>query len=94
MLPIAALTAVIAARSLHGGRELLGLIAGAGAVLILIGSQQLGYSMGPCRGTAWLTGPGAVESEGCGGFGPVPWLAAGTFLATASLVGYGLGRGR
>lgn len=95
VLPIAALAAVLAARSLHGGRELLGMLAGAGAVFLLIGFDQLGCSPAG-EGSLSISprSPGPAEIEGCDGFGPVPWLVTGGVLATASLAGYGIGRGR
>ena len=95
VLPIAALAAVLAAHSLHAGPELLGLLAGPAAVFLLIGFDQLGCSTAS-EGSLYMApgSPGIVEIEGCDGFGPVPWLVTGGVLATVSLGGYGVGRGR
>jgi hypothetical protein len=78
-LPIGLVLALIFSRGSRG-REMLGLLEGAGGVSAVIGLVNLNYR--PCSGGPLLLQPGQ-SSISCGGFDGIPWLIAG--LATMTL---------
>jgi hypothetical protein len=82
-VPAGLLFAVALTPTLRTGRELLGLLAGAGAVSVVGGAISLHYRACP-KGPVVLA-PGQA-SFSCGGFDGTPWLITGlavTVLAAA-----------
>ncbi len=95
ILPVAVAVVVVLFRRGPGvSPEILGSLAGAGGVSLVI--AWLNHDSRPCAGSGTL-GPspiGAVESVGCGGFAPEPWFVAGLALVAAAWIGYGAARRR
>ena len=88
-LPVAIV--LIAVLVLRAPREAIGLVAGVGATVAVIGALNLDYT--PCARLEVLR-PGQTDFE-CGGFDGAPWLAAGlALIAAAVLVFLALRRGR
>ncbi len=92
VVPIAAIAALLAARYLGIGLELLGLVMGAAAISLLVALLNLDYR--PCPAGDLRLEPGAMSEQSCGGFNPLPWFVAAGGLAVASVAGYTIGRGR
>jgi hypothetical protein len=71
------------------GREAIGLLAGAGAVAVLVGVINLGYN--PCPSGPVVLKPGQTDFE-CGGFDGAPWLAVGLALMVVAAIAFRLMR--
>jgi hypothetical protein len=81
ILPLALIALFLAVRFCSRWPEALGLLAGAGAVALLVAYRSRDYN--PCPDSGIITGNGE-----CGGFSPTPWLVLGVVLLAASLVAY------
>ena len=79
------LVVLLARRQGSSGRELFGLLEGAGLVVALFGSLNLDYR--PCTSAPVFTH--AVRGGGsCGGVDGPPWLAAGLALTLLTALAY------
>lgn len=90
LLPAALAACWLAGRITRSGVELLGAVAGAGLVCLGIAFGARDYN--PCPPGGSLRVPPGETSVSCGGFDPVPWLAAGLVLVLAGALAYGVGR--
>ena len=84
VLPFAAVAVFSAAKRFSLGRGTLGLFAGAGLALIVIGLGSVDYRPLPASGVVTLA-PGQT-SVSYGGMDPTPWLVAGAILVVTSLL--------
>jgi hypothetical protein len=87
-LPLGILAALVLGRR-SGGREALGILAGVGVVIGVIGSIHLHYQA--CSATSGsLVLPVGQTSIGssCGGVDGVPWLIAGVVLTASAVILY------
>ncbi|MDX6653185.1 MAG: hypothetical protein QOJ38_1966 [Solirubrobacterales bacterium] len=80
----------------RGGRrrEMLGLLAGAGLVCLLVAAINSDYERCPgnVASVALTLRPGEQATADCGGFPPLPWAIAGGCLIAAGLAGSSLAR--
>jgi hypothetical protein len=84
-VPVGLLLAVALTPTHHTGRELLGLLEGAGAVSAFVGVVNLRYR--PCPNGPVVLAPGQ-DGFSCGGFDGEPWLIAGIAVMAAAAVLY------
>ena len=70
-------------------RESLGLVLGAGVVVLLVGLLNRDYEPCPPGGRLWIP-PSAPPgtSVSCGGMDPTPWLRSGVALCGVGLIAY------
>jgi hypothetical protein len=94
VLPFAVAAVFLVAYHASGWPEAIGVVAGAGAVCLLIAFLSRDHQ--PCPESGVLPGfnsEGAFVSE-CGGFDPMPWLIAGIALVGVSVFAHVLVRAR
>src|SRR5687768_17474878 len=87
--PLAAIAIWLALRFGRAGPEMLGMVAGAGAVCLLI--ALLNRNTRSCAEEGHILSPAETEAS-CGGLEPMPWLVAGLVLVAAGFVAYALAR--
>jgi hypothetical protein len=83
------IVAVLVLRRRSSGREVLGLVAGIGLAIGVIGSIHVNYQA--CSATSGsLVLPVGHTSVGssCGGVDGIPWLIAGVVLTAAAVILY------
>jgi hypothetical protein len=91
-VPAGLLFAVGLTTTLRTGRELLGLLAGVGAVSVFVGAISLHYRACPKGPVVLAPGQGSFS---CGGFDGTPWLIAGLAVtALAAALYWRIGRRR
>ena len=90
VLPATLVACWFATRSARSSLELLGALLGAGLVCLGIAFGARDYN--PCPPGGSLRVPPGETSVSCGGFDPVPWLAAGLALVLVGALAYGVGR--
>lgn len=78
------LTALLVRRT-NMAAEVLGALAGAGAVSTFVGVVNLDYH--PCSDGPVVLPPGQTSYE-CGGFDGTPWLIVGAALLIGAVVGF------
>ena len=87
-LPLGILAALALGRR-SGGREALGLLAGVGIVLGVVGSIHLHYQACSASGGSLVLRVGQTSvGSSCGGVDGVPWLIVGVVLTAAAAVLY------
>jgi hypothetical protein len=86
ILPFALIAILLVATHASGWPEAIGVIAGAGAVSLLIAFLNRDYS--PCPESGVLTVPAGETSAECGGFDPMPWLVGGIILIGFSITAH------
>jgi hypothetical protein len=92
VLPFALVAVFLVAMSASWWPEVIGVVAGAGAVSLVIAFLSRDYK--PCPESGVLTlSPGETSVE-CGGSDPMPWLIGGIALVSASIVAHALVRAR
>jgi len=84
VLAIAAAALVATGERVRVWPEITGVLAGLGAFPLVVGLLNVGSTPCPSSGSA----ASGAASVSCGGFDPVPWLAAGTALIAAGLAAY------
>jgi hypothetical protein len=92
LLPLAIVGVVLIARRARRWPETLGTLAGAGAVVLLLGAGHA-RDYEPCPEGTVVLPPGETEWS-CGGAAPLPWLISGGILVAVGLAGYALARRR
>ena len=87
-LPLGIL-AVLVLRKRSGGREALGLLAGIGVVVAVIGSTHVRYQACSATGGSLFLRIGQTSvGSSCGGVDGIPWLIAGVVLTAAAAILY------
>jgi len=87
-LPLAILVA-LALRRRSGGREALGVLAGVGIVIAVVGSIHLHYQACSATGGSLVLRVGQTSvGSSCGGVDGVPWLILGVALTAAAAILY------
>lgn len=91
-LPLAVVLTWLLLRYSTDKRDAIGLIAGAAALLIYVGSAHIGET--PCPESGTLTIPPGETSVSCSDFVSTPWLVGGILLLVVAFVLYGMVRWR
>ncbi len=87
-LPLGIL-AVLVLRKASGGREPLGLLAGVGVVIGVIGSIHVHYQACSATGGSLFLRVGQTSvGSSCGGVDGIPWLIAGFVLTAGAVILY------
>jgi hypothetical protein len=81
-VPLGLLLVVFLTRTRGNGHELLGLLEGAAAIIVLIGALNLDYRS--CTAESHLVRGG----PSCGGVNGPPWLAAGVMLMLLAVIAF------
>jgi hypothetical protein len=89
LLPFGALSVVLVARWARAWPESLGVVAGVGAICLLIAALNRDYR--PCPRAEVTLSPGQSEFS-CGGLDPKAWWIAGALLLPAASVAYEITR--
>lgn len=88
-LPFAALAVWLVGRTARAWPELIGILAGAGAVSLVVAARSWDYN--PCP-EGVITLPPGTTSYSCGGIDPMPWLVAGIVLVVLGPIAYAVAR--
>ena len=91
VLPFALVAVWLVQRFAGWGPEVVGGIAGAGVVALVVAFLSRDYR--PCPDGPLTVPPGATSVE-CGGFSPTPWWIAGLALVVGAILAYALLRPR
>jgi hypothetical protein len=91
MLPFAAIAVWLVGRTARMWPEILGSLAGAGALCLAVAAANRDYVA--CPDGPITLGPGE-DSFSCGGLDPLPWLVVGVVLLVAGPALYALARRR
>ena len=95
LLPAALAVLVLTAVFIRTWPEATGVLLGAAALLLFVGSANLNSTPCPSSGSGAVhVGRPGDATFSCGGWDPVPWLVAGLVLAGASVGFYSLARWR
>lgn len=87
VLPLAAVLTWLLLRHGPDRRDAIGLIAGAGAFLVLIGFLHVGDT--PCPESGVLYVPAGQQGiVSCGGLDSLPWFVSGSLIVTIAVVLY------
>lgn len=83
LLPAAAILLALASRYARRLSDMLGVVVGVGALLVVIGALHLNDH--PCSPSRVIVVPPGRSDAGCGGFSGLPWLAVGLVLLMLGL---------
>jgi hypothetical protein len=90
VFPVAVIAIFVVAFRSSGWPEVVGVIAGAGAVLLFIAFLNRDYD--PCPESGFLDVPPGETSAECGGLDPMPWLISGAVLVAVAFVAHAIFR--
>ena len=89
-LPVAAILTALLIKYAPDNRDAMGLVAGIGAMVLVIGFLNLGYQ--PCPESPTIVIMTDEGSFSCGGLDPKPWLAVGFIFLVVAIAVYRLRR--